>query len=147
MLAFDSKLENSPLILAPAPALPSIKFKAPAFFHGEIVQTNPFRGPLGERPPPSVDEAWQQLGVGVPGIRLSGEEVEGFLGKKIVNGTRAMHEVQDGKGGYVAMLEVMHLLHCLVSLPSASSLLSSYSLDVALFWVPKRIYHGEGIVC
>ena len=52
----------------------------------------------------------------MPGVRLSGEEVEGYLGKKIVDGTRAMHEVQDGKGGYVAMLEVMHLLHCLVSL-------------------------------
>jgi hypothetical protein len=54
------------------------------------------------------------VGIGVPGIRLSAEEVRG-LGKELSKGTKVVHEIQDGKGGYVAMLEVFHMLHCLVS--------------------------------
>lgn len=74
-----------------------------------------FRGPNGERPPKEVDEAWINVGIGMPGFRLSGEEIES-LGKKLVDGTQSQHPMPDGKG-YVAMLEVFHMLHCLVSKP------------------------------
>ena len=57
---------------------------------------------------------WNSVGVGMPGLRLSAEEVKG-LGKKLEDGTKKQHAMPDGKGGYIAMLEVFHMLHCLVS--------------------------------
>lgn len=60
---------------------------------------------------------WNSVGVGMPGLRLSAEEVKG-LGKKLEDGTKKQHAMPDGKGGYIAMLEVFHMLHCLVSCPS-----------------------------
>lgn len=58
----------------------------------------------------------------MPGFRLSGEEVES-LGKKLVNGTQIQHVIPDAQGGYIAMLEVFHMLHCLVSV--------IFSLDIS----------------
>ena len=99
-----------------APALPAIKYKTPELFKAEVFQTNAFRGPQGQRPPKEVDELWNSVGVGMPGLRLSGEEVKS-LGKELVNGSKTQHAMPDGKGGYIAMLEVFHMLHCLVSHP------------------------------
>lgn len=96
-----------------APALPAVKYKKPEHFKAEVFQTNAFRGPQGQRPPKEVDELWNNVGVGMPGLRLSGEEVKG-LGKELVDGTKSQHAMPDGKGGYIAMLEVFHMLHCLV---------------------------------
>jgi hypothetical protein len=105
---------NGHWILHIAPALPAVTYKKPEFFKADVFQTNAFRGPQGQRPPKEVDELWDSVGVGMPGLRLSGEEVKG-LGKKLMNGSKTQHAMPDGKGGYIAMLEVFHMLHCLVS--------------------------------
>ncbi|KAL1591915.1 hypothetical protein SLS60_011507 [Paraconiothyrium brasiliense] len=99
--------------------LGSEKYNKPEFFKAQISQTNAFRGPNSERPPEEVDEAWTNVGIGMPGLRLSGEEIEQSLGKQLVDGTESQHPVPDGKGGYIAMLEVFHMLHCLDELRKA----------------------------
>ncbi|KAF2647965.1 hypothetical protein K491DRAFT_583414, partial [Lophiostoma macrostomum CBS 122681] len=101
-----------------APAIETIQYDEPAFFKGDIVQTNKWRGELGKRPSHEVDKAWDDIGVGIPGIRISAEELK-RLGKKMVDGTRYQHEIPDEEGGYVAMLEVFHMLHCLDELRKA----------------------------
>ena len=78
------------------------------------MQTNKWRGEVGVPPSPEIDKAWTDIGVGVPGFRMTAEEVRG-LGKPFRKGTWEMHGVPDEEGGYIAQLEVNHLLHCLVS--------------------------------
>ncbi|KAK7180244.1 hypothetical protein PSPO01_13660 [Paraphaeosphaeria sporulosa] len=101
----QSSLENCSRKLSTwSPALTAVRYNKPDFFNAEISQTNAFQGPNGVRPPKEVDEAWTNVGIGMPGLRLSGEELKG-LGKKLVDGTKSQHQIPDAQGGYVAMLE------------------------------------------
>ncbi|KAK7192753.1 hypothetical protein DPSP01_006826 [Paraphaeosphaeria sporulosa] len=96
----------------------AVSYLPPAPFAGDILQTNKWRGEVGVTPSAEIDKAWTDIGVGVPGFRVSAEEVR-VLGKPFRKGTRTLHAMPDGKGGYVAQLEVNHLLHCLNNLRQA----------------------------
>lgn len=68
-----------------------------------------------ERPSKDVDKAWHRFGNGAPGVRLTGEDLE-TLNKTDEPG-RILHRLPEEAGGdYLGMLEVFHLVHCLVSM-------------------------------
>lgn len=94
---------------------------------GRIYGFNQFRGP----PSPEIDEAWRKVSMGkfattfhegstvlisslgVPGVRVYENELQ-VLNRSI--GARKYHKLPEKNGGgFLAMLEVFHLLHCLVS--------------------------------
>ncbi|KAK3936197.1 hypothetical protein QBC46DRAFT_412345 [Diplogelasinospora grovesii] len=102
-----------------SPALGSIKYKPPAHFDGEISQVNRFRGPPGAPPTAEIDAAWKDIGLGAPGIRLTQEDLE-VLNKTFLPRGRYLHRIpEEHGGGYLGLLEVFHLLHCLDSLREA----------------------------
>ena len=75
----------------------------------EIMQTNKYTG----TPSPEIDAEWAKIGLDPPGIRLDEEDVR-RLNKSDMPG-RPLHKIpEEFGGGYLAMLEVFHLLHCLV---------------------------------
>ncbi|KAH8810659.1 hypothetical protein F5884DRAFT_854037 [Xylogone sp. PMI_703] len=77
---------------------------------GEINGRNEYRGPPG----PEIDEAWRRISMGVPAIRLYEHELK-LLSLPIE--TKEYYKLpEEGGGGYLAMIEVFHLLHCLDSL-------------------------------
>ncbi len=98
---------------------------------GKIYTTNQFRGSVTVPPSTEIDEAWRRISVGwskflgmeiqyvdvkslgIPGIRVYDGEL------KTLNrptDLKKYHKLpEESGGGYLAMLEVFHLLHCLVS--------------------------------
>lgn len=101
------------MIINEAPAFEAVKYKAPEHYNAEFRQTNKWRGPPGTHSN-DVDIAWHEIELGAGGIRVTAEEL------KLLNMTDSpempFHKVPDEHGGgYLAMLEVFHLLHCLVS--------------------------------
>ncbi|KAK0379999.1 hypothetical protein CLIM01_02626 [Colletotrichum limetticola] len=97
-----------------SPAFEAVKYKAPEHYNAEFRQTNKWRGPPGTHSN-DVDIAWHEIELGAGGIRVTAEEL------KLLNMTDSpempFHKVPDEHGGgYLAMLEVFHLLHCLNSL-------------------------------
>lgn len=106
-------LPNSQLILS-APALPIITYERPKHLDAEIVQTNKYRG----KPSPEIDAAWLEIGLGTPAIRLYDDDLKRL--NKSDTPDRPLHCIpEEFGGGYLAMLEVFHLLHCLNSLRKA----------------------------
>lgn len=96
-----------------APALEAVKYNAPSHYNAEFRQTNKWRAPHGTHSN-DVDVAWHEIELGAGGIWVTEEEV------KQLNMTDSpempFHKIpEEHGGGYLAMLEVFHLLHCLVS--------------------------------
>lgn len=78
------------------------------------MQTNKYRG----KPSPEIDAAWLEIGLGTPAIRLYDDDLKRL--NKSDTPDRPLHRIPDEfGGGYLAMLEVFHLLHCLNSLRKA----------------------------
>jgi hypothetical protein len=97
-----------------APALPIITYQEPKHLDAEIVQTNKYRG----KPTPEIDAEWLKIGLGTPAIRLNDDDLKRL--NKSDTRDRPLHRVpEEFGGGYLAMLEVFHLLHCLNSLRKA----------------------------
>ncbi|KAK2042649.1 hypothetical protein LZ31DRAFT_500451 [Colletotrichum somersetense] len=97
-----------------SPAFEAVKYKAPDHYNAEFRQTNKWRGPPGTHSN-EIDIAWHEIELGAGGIRVTEEEV------KLLNMTDSpempFHKIPEEQGGgYLAMLEVFHLLHCLNSL-------------------------------
>lgn len=91
-----------------------ISYLPPHNLNAEIVQKNKYRGP----PSPEIDAAWTDIGVGTPAIRLHDADLK--LLNKSDTPSRPLHRIpEELGGGYVGMLEVFHLLHCLNSLRKA----------------------------
>ncbi|KAI9742169.1 MAG: hypothetical protein M1818_004069 [Claussenomyces sp. TS43310] len=104
-----------PIITLPstAPALPVISYVQKQF-DGEIEQDNKYRG----KPTPEIDAEWLRIGLDTPGLRLTEEDPKKL--NKSDAPDRPLHRIPDEfGGGYLAMLEVFHLLHCLDSLRQA----------------------------
>jgi hypothetical protein len=94
--------------------LPIITYENPKHFDAEIVQTNRYRG----KPSPEIDAAWLEIGLGTPAIRLYDDDLRPL--NKSDTRDRPLHRIPEMfGGGYLAMLEVFHLLHCLNSLRKA----------------------------
>ncbi|KAF9871099.1 hypothetical protein CkaCkLH20_11516 [Colletotrichum karsti] len=98
----------------PSPALEAVKYQSSRHYNAEFRQTNKWRGPPGNHSN-DVDVAWHEIELGAGGIHLTEEEV------KLLNMTDSpelpFHKIpEEHGGGYLAMLEVFHLLHCLNSL-------------------------------
>lgn len=85
----------------------------PKHYDGEIFQTNKYRT-APRVYPKEIDEAWGVIGGGVGVLRLYENEVN-QLRIKEDDPFRPLHQVPDEEGGYAGVLEVFHLLHCLVS--------------------------------
>lgn len=97
---------------APAPALSSVTYDAPRLHDAEIVQTNKYRGD----PSPEIDAEWMKIGLDTNPIRLYDEDLRKLNKSNADDPMRPLHRIPDESGGgYLAMLEVFHLLHCLVS--------------------------------
>ncbi|KAK1975767.1 hypothetical protein LZ30DRAFT_604895 [Colletotrichum cereale] len=97
-----------------SPAFEAVKYKTPDHYNAEFRQTNKWRGPPGTHSN-EIDIAWHEIELGAGGIRVTEEEV------KLLNMTDSpempFHKIPEEQGGgYLAMLEVFHLLHCLNSL-------------------------------
>ncbi|KAJ1337543.1 oxidase UstYa family protein [Microdochium nivale] len=102
----------------PSPALEAVQYLPPSHYKAEFRQTNPWRPRPGEHSD-DVDLAWYQIELGAGGIRLTEEEVLAlnYTEAMINDPERPLHRVPDEHGGgYLAMLEVFHLLHCLNTL-------------------------------
>ncbi|KAI8277470.1 Cyclochlorotine biosynthesis protein O [Colletotrichum sp. SAR 10_98] len=98
----------------PSPALEAIKYKTPEHYNAEFRQTNKWRGPPGNHSK-AVDVAWHEIELGAGGIWVSEEEVN--LLNMTDSAELPFHKIPEEQGGgYLAMLEVFHLLHCLNSL-------------------------------
>ncbi|KAJ3958936.1 hypothetical protein N0V92_004477 [Colletotrichum tropicale] len=98
----------------PSPALEAIKYKTPEHYNAEFRQTNKWRGPPGKNSN-AVDVAWHEIELGAGGIWVSEEEVSAL--NMTDSAELPFHKVpKEQGGGYLAMLEVFHLLHCLNSL-------------------------------
>ena len=94
--------------------MPIITYENPKHFDAEIVQTNRYRG----KPSPEIDAAWLEIGLGTPAIRLYDDDLRRL--NKSDTRARPLHRIpEEFGGGYLAMLEVFHLLHCLNSLRKA----------------------------
>ncbi|KAL0939909.1 uncharacterized protein CTRU02_206519 [Colletotrichum truncatum] len=98
----------------PSPALEAVKYQTPRHYNAEFRQTNKWRGPPGNHSN-DVDLAWHEIELGAGGIWVSEDEV------RLLNMTDSaelpFHKIpEEHGGGYLAMLEVFHLLHCLNSL-------------------------------
>jgi hypothetical protein len=94
--------------------LPIITYETPRHFDAEIVQKNKYRG----NPSPEIDAAWLEIGLGTPAIRLYDDDLTRL--NKSDTPDRPLHRIpEEFGGGYLAMLEVFHLLHCLNSLRKA----------------------------
>lgn len=99
-----------------APAFDAIKYLPPAHYKAEFRQTNPWRAGPGEHSD-DVDIAWHKIELGAGGIHLTEQEVLAlnYTQDTINDPARPLHKVpEEHGGGYLAMLEVFHLLHCLV---------------------------------
>ncbi|KAK0652716.1 hypothetical protein B0T16DRAFT_455058 [Cercophora newfieldiana] len=97
-----------------SPALEAVRYLPPRHYDAAFRQTNPWRGPPGTHSD-DIDLAWHQIELGAGGIRLTEEEVKTLN----VTGTEGhpLHKIpEEHGGGYLGMLEVFHLLHCLNSL-------------------------------
>ncbi|KAK1994771.1 hypothetical protein LX36DRAFT_583761 [Colletotrichum falcatum] len=97
-----------------SPAFEAVKYRAPDHYNAEFRQTNKWRGPPGTHSN-EIDIAWHEIELGAGGIWVTEEEV------KLLNMTdlpeMPFHRIPEEQGGgYLAMLEVFHLLHCLNSL-------------------------------
>ncbi|KAF4484243.1 Cyclochlorotine biosynthesis protein O [Colletotrichum fructicola Nara gc5] len=102
------------ILSTPSPALEAIKYKTPEHYNAEFRQTNKWRGPPGNHSN-AVDVAWHKIELGAGGIWVSEEEVN--LLNMTDSAELPFHKVPEEQGGgYLAMLEVFHLLHCLNSL-------------------------------
>ncbi|KAK0619659.1 hypothetical protein B0T14DRAFT_430637 [Immersiella caudata] len=98
----------------PAPALEVVKYLPRHHYPAAFRQTNPWRGPPGTYSD-EIDLAWHQIELGAGGIRLTEAEVLELN----MTGTEGhpLHKIpEEHGGGYLAMLEVFHQLHCLNSL-------------------------------
>ncbi|KAF3801243.1 hypothetical protein GCG54_00005397 [Colletotrichum gloeosporioides] len=95
----------------PSPALEAIKYKTPEHYNAEFRQTNKWRAPPGNHSN-AVDVAWHEIELGAGGIWVSEEEVN--LLNMTDSAELPFHKIPEEQGGgYLAMLEVFHLLHCL----------------------------------
>lgn len=83
-----------------------ITFRRQTFFPGFYDQSV-----FQEDGGPAVDEAWRTLGVDYPEMIVSPEE-----GKAAGLEGRIRQTASEG-GGYPALMESMHQLHCLVCIP------------------------------
>lgn len=97
-----------------APALEAVEYKKPQHYEAEFRQKNKWRAGPGEHSD-DVDIAWHEIELGAGGIWITEQEREALN----ITGTaeNPLHKIpEEHGGGYLAMLEVFHLLHCLVSL-------------------------------
>ncbi|ORY58076.1 uncharacterized protein BCR38DRAFT_460921 [Pseudomassariella vexata] len=95
-----------------------VHIQAPRHFDAEIA-INKYRGPALDAPTTEIDDTWHEIGLGASGIRLA----EGYL--RILNKPdmtgRPLHRIpEEFGGGYLGLLEIFHLLHCLDSLRQAT---------------------------
>lgn len=98
-----------------APALPMITYQKPRHLDAEIVQINKYRGV----PSPKIDAEWMKIGLGTQPIRLFDDDLK-RLNKSDEPGRPLHRRPEEFGGGYLSMLEVFHLLHCLNALRKAS---------------------------
>ena len=137
-----------------APALEAVESLPPRLYDAAFRQTNRWRGPPGTHSD-AIDAAWSEIEVGAGGIRLTEAEVRAL--NVTVPGSEhhhPLHRIPDEHGGgYLAMLEVFHLLHCLVrhtkppSPPlkeNANAAGMKNSLRVGLWFNYDRCKHLEG---
>ncbi|KAF6829089.1 hypothetical protein CPLU01_08102 [Colletotrichum plurivorum] len=97
-----------------SPALEAVKIQTPRHYDAEFRQTNKWRGPPGEHSN-DVDVAWHEIELGAGGIWVTEEEVKKL--NMSDSPELPFHKIpEEHGGGYLAMLEVFHLLHCLNSL-------------------------------
>ena len=97
-----------------APALEAVQYKPPHHYAADFRQKNRWRMDPGQHSD-EVDIAWHEIELGAGGIWITEQEREALN----ITGTpdNPLHKVpEEHGGGYLAMLEVFHLLHCLVSL-------------------------------
>ncbi|KAK0720196.1 hypothetical protein B0H67DRAFT_534499 [Lasiosphaeris hirsuta] len=114
LLKSGSTPSPAEIISTPSPALDAVQYLSPEHYDAAFRQTNRWRGPPGTHSN-DVDIAWYEIELGAGGIRLTADEVRQLN----VSSTPAhpLHKVpEEHGGGYLAMLEVFHLLHCLNSL-------------------------------
>ncbi|KAK4083405.1 hypothetical protein Purlil1_10642 [Purpureocillium lilacinum] len=96
-----------------SPAWEAVRFE-PRKYAAEFRQTNKWRGAPGEQSD-AIDLAWHEIELGAGGVRLTEEDVLAFNFSG--SSSNPLHKIPDSHGGgYVAMLEVFHLLHCLNTL-------------------------------
>lgn len=96
-----------------APALPAVHYLSPQLYQADFRQTNNWRAEPGVHSD-KVDVAWHYIELGAGGIRLTEDEMHAL--NKTETPEKPWHKVpKEHGGGYLAMLEVFHLLHCLVS--------------------------------
>ncbi|KAK8116533.1 uncharacterized protein PG998_004814, partial [Apiospora kogelbergensis] len=101
------------------PALEAVSYLPPKHFDGETDQVNRYRGPPLDAPTPEIDAAWHEIGLGAPGIRLTEDDLKS-LNKTDMPGRRLHKIPEEYGGGYLGLLEVFHMLHCLDSLREAT---------------------------
>lgn len=100
-----------------SPALPILTYLPPAHLDAEIDQKNKFRGP----PSPEIDAEWVRIGLGTPAIRLFDSDLALLNKSTPEDPMRPLHRIpEEYGGGYIGMLEVFHLLHCLDSIRKAT---------------------------
>ncbi|TDZ30043.1 Cyclochlorotine biosynthesis protein O [Colletotrichum spinosum] len=98
----------------PSPALDAVQYEAPRHYNAEFRQTNKWRGPPGNHSN-AIDMAWHEIELGAGGIRVTEEELKRL--DMTDSPDLPFHKIpEEHGGGYLAMLEVFHLLHCLNSL-------------------------------
>ena len=115
-----------------------ITYQEPKHLDAQIVQTNKYRGV----PSPEIDAEWMKIGLGTQPIRLFDDDLKRL--NKSDEPMKPLHRIpEEFGGGYLAMLEVFHLLHCLNALRKAS-----YKEHYIQEWIdvgeePKRIHDGK----
>jgi len=93
-----------------SPALPIAEYLPPYHLDAAIVQVNKYRGP----PSPEIDAEWEKIGAGVPGVRLQWDDIIALNKSVQTDPMKPLHRIpEEFGGGYIGMLEVFHLLHCL----------------------------------
>ncbi|KAK9412932.1 hypothetical protein SUNI508_12237 [Seiridium unicorne] len=98
----------------PSPALEAVQYLDPQLYHADFRQTNKWRAKPGVHSD-DVDVAWHYIELGAGGIRITEEEM--LVLNKTALPEGPWHKVPEEQGGgYLAMLEVFHLLHCLNTL-------------------------------
>ncbi|TVY18826.1 Cyclochlorotine biosynthesis protein O, partial [Lachnellula arida] len=98
-----------------APALSMVTYEEPRNLDAAIAQTNKYRG----IPSPEIDAAWMKIGLGTQAIRLFDDDLKRL--NKSDEPMKPLHRIpEEFGGGFLGMLEVFHLLHCLDSLRKAS---------------------------
>jgi len=98
---------NNSLTLSYSPANEAVEYyKGLRAFNGTFNYSSIYRG----TPSPELDAAWLRVSKGVPGTRITKEQLQ-MLGEQD-SPSKVKYREEEG-GGYLGALEVTHQLHCL----------------------------------